>query len=226
MKQLILPLNLPPAFDEKDFIVSDSNKEAYLWLMRWPNWPNRCLTIYGDKGCGKTHLSHIWQIKTKAVSLKSSDFNTIPLEILLEKPSLFILDDAHLIDNDEKFFHFYNHLISSEGNLLLLSKTPPAHWNKSLPDLRSRLNSISAIKIHPPDEGLLFQVIQKRFHDLQLKVDEEVIYFLLKHIERSFESVHFWVETLDAAALIHNRRITIPLVRESLSKAGLAEIDL
>ncbi len=226
MKQFILPLELPPAFDDKDFIVSTCNEEAYLWLMRWPNWPNRCLAIYGDEGCGKTHLSNIWHINTKAKCLKGQDFNTTDLETLFEKPNLFVLDNAHLIEKEEKLFHFYNHLIESQGGLLLLSRTPPAHWGKNLPDLRSRLNAIPALKIHAPDEELLFQVIQKLFSDEQIIVDKAVIYFLLKHIERSFEKARFWVETLNAYALTQNRRITIPLVREVLQAEGLAETHL
>ncbi len=216
MKQLILPLDLPPAFDHKDFIVSSCNEEAYLWLMRWPNWPHRCLAIYGDEGCGKTHLSNIWQVNTNAKCLKSQDFNTMGLEDLFEKPNLFVLDDAHAIEKEEKLFHFYNYLIDSKGGLLLLSRMPPAHWGKSLPDLRSRLNAIPALKIHAPDEALLFQVIQKLFNDLQLHVEKVVIEFLIKHMERSFEKATFWVETLNTYALTQKRRVTIPLVREVL----------
>lgn len=218
MKQLVLPLKLAPAFEEKDFILSPSNEEAYLWLMKWPDWPKHCLTLYGDEGCGKTHLSYIWQRKTNANYLSSQSFGETPIEKLIEEHNFVILDDAHLIENEEKFFHFYNHVLSSKGGLLLLSQTPPAHWNKSLPDLQSRLNVIPAIKIHTPDEDLLFHVIQKRFADLQLKVEDEVIQFLLKHIERSFASVHSWIEILNTAALIHKRSITIPLVRELLVK--------
>ena len=194
--------------------------------MRWPNWPNHCLSIYGDGGCGKTHLSNIWQMNTKARYLKAQDFNSIDLETLFEEPKLFILDDAHLIEKEEKFFHLYNHLIDSKGGLLLLSRTPAAHWGKSLPDLRSRLNAIPAVKIHGPDEKLLFQVIQKLFSDVQLHVEDTVISFLLKHMERSFEQARFWVETLNRLAMTQNRRVTIPLVREALLVEGLAEIDL
>lgn len=221
MQQLILPLELPPAFDAKDFIVSASNEEAYLWLMRWPNWPNHCLAIYGEEGCGKTHLSHIWQTNTKALSLTGQDFNETNLETLLESSHLFILDDAHLIEAEEKLFHFYNHLIHSKGALLLLSRIPPAHWRTQLPDLRSRLNAILTVKIHAPDERLLSQVIQKLFHDFQLHVEETVISFLLNHIDRSFESARFWVETLNAYALTYKRKITIPLVREILLKENV-----
>lgn len=224
MKQLVLALELPPALEAKDFIVSNANEEAYLWLMRWPNWPNHCLAIYGEKGCGKTHLSNIWQTTTKARYLKGSEFNAIDLETLFKPPAFFVLDDAHLIEKEEKFFHFYNYLTHSKGGLLLLSQTPPARWGTTLPDLRSRLNAIPAIKIHAPDENLLSQVIQKLFSDLQLTVDEAVVCFLLKHMERSFESAHFWVNALNTYALTQKRSITVPLVRELLLKEDSVEI--
>lgn len=223
VKQLTLPLELPPAFDTKDFVVSSSNEDAYRWLMRWPNWPNRLLSLYGDEGCGKTHLSHIWQFNTKARYLKGQDFDTTNVETLFEAPFLFVLDDAHLIEKEEKLFHFYNHLIQSKGALLLLSRTPPARWETQLPDLRSRLNAIPAIKIHSPDETLLLQVIQKLFNDAQIHVEETAIRFLLKHMERSFESARQWVETLNNQALIQKRGVTIPLIREVLLEKEAAE---
>lgn len=224
MKQLILPFKLLPALNAKDFVVSASNEEAYLWLTRWPNWPNQCLAIYGDKGCGKTHLSHIYQTNTKANYLEAQKFNDISLETLLEASNHFILDDAHLLKRDEKLFHFYNHLLLTKGSLLLLSQTPPAHWKTNLPDLRSRLVSILALKIHPPDEALLSQVIEKLFNDLQLKVEESVIRFLLNHMERSFESAYLWVEMLNGLSLTQKRNITIPLIREILLKENLAVV--
>lgn len=226
MKQLILPLDLPPAFEEQDFIVSSSNEEAYLWLARWPNWPTRCLALYGEEGCGKTHLSHMWQSKTKATRFKGVEFNKVSLPTLLEAPPFFILDEAHCVATEGKLFHLYNHIMPTKGGLLLLAKTPPAHWTLALPDLRSRLNSIPAVKIHAPDEMLLTHVIQKLFADVKIKVDGNVIGFLLKHIERSFESAHYWVNLLNARALTQNRSITIPLVREVLLEQSPVETPL
>lgn len=218
MKPQILPLDLPPAFDQQNFIVSPSNKEAYEWIKRWPNWPHPCLSIYGEMGCGKTHLSHIWQAETQAKRLNGRDFDKAKLESLLEGLNLFVLDNADFVQDEEKFFHFYNHIIPSKGGMLLLSPTPPARWTTHLPDLQSRLKTVPAIKISPPDEKLIGNVLQKLFQDKQVKVDQSVIEFLLKHMERSFESAKTWVEKLDTLALSQKRNITIPLVREILEK--------
>lgn len=207
-------------------MVSKANEEAYLWVMRWPNWPSRCLAIYGDNGCGKTHLSHIWQQRTQARYLLGIEFNKAPLSTLLDSPPFLVLDEAHLINQGEKLFHLYNHLALSKGGILFLSKTPPAHWVAGLPDLRSRLNTIPAIKIHPPDDTLLSDVIQKLFSDLQVKVEESVVNFLLIHMERSFDSARLWVNLLSTRALIQKRNITIPLVREILLEQATAETHL
>jgi DnaA regulatory inactivator Hda len=226
VKQLILPLDHSPAFDDKDFIVSTANENAYHHLMSWPQWPHPCLSIYGEGGCGKTHLSHIWQEKTKARYLSGNDFNQVQLEALFDGKNLFILDNAQRIDREEKLFHFYNYILNEKGGVLFLSAVPPSQWKVSLPDLSSRLKIIPAIRIHAPDEALLARLINKLFQDLQLHVDEDVVSFLLKHMERSFESAHFWVEQLNTASLIQKRRITIPLVREMLMVEFPAERHL
>lgn len=216
MKQLILPLNLPPTFDEKNFIVSQSNEDAYLWVKKWPNWTNYCLSLYGEEGCGKTHLSHLWEMALQAKRLTKESFEALSFETLLESSPFFILEEPQLISSEEKLFHLYNHILHSQGGLLVLSSTPPAHWEVTLPDLQSRLNAIHAVKIHPPDERLLRKVIEKKFMDLQIHVDNAAISFLLIHMERSFKSARFWVETLNTYALSQTRKITIPLIREIL----------
>jgi len=223
VKQLILPLDHSPAFEDKDFVVSVANKEAYHSLMSWPQWSHPYLSIYGERGSGKTHLSYIWQEKTKAQYFTGHDFNRMDIEDLLKGEGPLILDDAHLIEKEEKLFHFYNHIMDKKGSFLLLSLFPPSQWTLRLPDLQSRLKVIPAIKIHAPDETLLSRLITKLFQDLQVRVESDVVSFLVKHMERSFQSADTWVERLNRASLIQKRRITIPLVRELLEEEARVE---
>jgi chromosomal replication initiation ATPase DnaA len=196
-----------------------------MWVKCWPNWPTSCLVVYGDAGCGKTHLSHLWQEKTKAWRLKPREFKSLSLSALLEASPFFILEDAHLLEKGEKLFHLYNHLLTAKGGLLFLSRTPPAQWKVKLPDLESRLKALSTVKINAPDEILLGYVIQKLFNDLQVRVEGSVVAFLLSHIERSFESAKMWVGLLNQAATAQKRAITVPLAREVLKEKEWVERD-
>jgi chromosomal replication initiation ATPase DnaA len=58
-----IPLDLPhrPAMGAADFLVASCNRDAVAWLDRWPDWPATALVIHGDEGCGKSHLTHVWQ---------------------------------------------------------------------------------------------------------------------------------------------------------------------
>ena len=177
---------------------------------------------------GKKDAANLTSLKfgkkiQKALLLDGQDFHLIEIEALFKRSLYFILDKADCIQEEEKLFHLYNHIMFSQGGLLLLAHTPPSRWDINLPDLKSRLNALPALKINTPDEDLLFHVIQKLFKDEQVTVESSTIHFLLKHIERSFDAAHFWVEALNRMALSEKRRITIPFVREALLKEGVAE---
>jgi len=225
MVQLALDLQFRPALGRADFVVSDSNRDAVTWLDRWPDWPSPALAIHGPAGCGKTHLAHVWQARSKAVFLEAID-----AAVLMPAASIVIdqsgADAAAILagDHDRQvaLFHFLNRLRELGGSLLLLTREPPARWSVGLPDLASRLGAIPAIAVAPPDDALLGAVLMKHFADRQLTVGEEVIGFLVRHIERSFAAAAAVAAQIDQAALSSRRRITLPLVRGVI---GTAEMD-
>ena len=59
-------------------------------------------------------------------------------------------------------------------------------------------------------------MLVKQFADRQLKVDDDVIGFLLRRMERSFAAARAMVGAIDDLALAERRNITVPLVRRVL----------
>ena len=209
-----LPLDLPvrTALGAEDFVVSTSNRDAVAWLDRWPDWPGPALAIYGPAGCGKSHLAHVWQSRSNARFL-----NVTEPEGPIPAPNL-ILDEITL--PEERLFHLYNQMLAGGGSLLIVSREAPARWQIRLPDLASRLASIPAIAVAPPDDALLAAVIAKHFADRQLFVTADVIDHLARHIERSFAAAAATAAALDRAALAAQRRATLALAREVLKSLG------
>jgi chromosomal replication initiation ATPase DnaA len=206
-----LPLDLPirSAMNAAGFVVSDSNRDAMVWLDRWPDWPNGILAVYGPPGCGKTHLAHVWQARSAARFLEPSALEQLPRQENL------ILDGIRL--PEEHLFHLINHVRAEQTGLLILDREPPARWAVRLPDLASRLASVPAVAVQPPDDRLLAAVLAKHFADRQVDVAREVIAYLVKQIERSFTAAETMARRLDREAMARRAPITIKLARDVLS---------
>ena len=209
-EQLLLNLPVRPAMDAADFVVSASNRDAVAWLDRWPDWPGSAIAIYGPPGCGKTHLAHVWQTRSKARFIDAGIGSSLPGDLNL------VLDAVR--PPEEELFHLINHIRTKRGALLILDREAPARWPVRLPDLASRLASIPAIAVEPPDDALLAAILAKHFSDRQILVRPEVIAYLTRQIERSFAAAEAAVAALDRAAMAQGAPISVKLAREVLSR--------
>ena len=90
-------------------------------------------------------------------------------------------------------------------------------WKITLPDLRSRLETVPVTKIRQPDDLLFSALIVKHISDRQLAVDPDVVQYLVTRLERSFSEVRRVIELVDKMALAGNRKITKPFIRELLN---------
>jgi DnaA regulatory inactivator Hda len=231
-RQLVLDLGGRPSWRADDFLVSEANRAAAGWLDRWPDWPAPALVVYGPAGCGKTHLVQGFAARTGALALPRPALAGADPETLAAAHAVIVVEDADGVGGsaaddpgERALLHLYNSLAAAGGRLLLTARRRVPDWPLRLADLRSRLLAAIAVSIGPPDDELIAAVLVKLFADRQLRVDDDVVHYLVARVERSFAAAQAIVARLDRAALVHRRPVTVPLVRRLLASGEDARPD-
>jgi chromosomal replication initiation ATPase DnaA len=215
-EQLILDLPHRPAFGAEDFLVSDCNLGAVRLIDSWPDWQENAKLLMGPAASGKTHLARVWQALSGAELLSPDGLDMASLDAMGAGTAL-IVEDVDRAGYDEKaLFHLLNVAREKRLFVLLTARDAPNRFDCSLPDLRSRLNALPAIRIGPPDDALLKTVMLKHFADRQLVIDPKSLDFLALRIDRSLAAAAMAVAAVDRAALASGRKISRQLVAEAL----------
>ena len=218
MTQLGLDLGHRTALDSDDFLVAPSNRDAVLWIDRWPGWPASALVVHGPPGCGKSHLAHVWRARSGARALSPDGLGRGAPGDILGAGKCAVVEDCGAAGDERALMHLYNLVAERRGHLLLTAARPPSRWPIGLPDLRSRLVAAPAVAIGAPDDGLIGAVLIKLFRDRQLGVGEGVVEFLLARMERSLGAAGLIVAALDRESLAGGRNITVPLAHQVLEQ--------
>ncbi|MFA4994379.1 MAG: DnaA/Hda family protein [Bdellovibrionales bacterium] len=220
MRQLPLPLPHDAAMSADDFLVTPCNKDAAAWIENWPAWPTHGLILTGLAGSGKTHLLNLWCDKSKGRRLTERALLEEDIPALTETTTSLAIDNADVLagqgKTEEKLFHLYNHLKEVKGFLLLTMTRGVGQAGFVLPDLRSRLLTLPAAALLPPDDTLLEALIIKQFRDRQVTLDVGVVAYLAPRIPRDAAGIRDFVDHLDLAALAEGRKITVALARKIL----------
>ena len=222
-----LVLDLPHAEGERltDFMPAESNREALNAVLEWPAWPGPVCLVIGPSGSGKTHLARIWAKRAGATFLHGPGLWE-PAQPLLRVQGAFacVVDDADDTAEEELLFHLWNHVIDGVGSMMLTARLPVPAWGIRLADLHSRLMTAWPVEIGAPDDDLLGALLVKQLADRQISVDQDVVTFLTRRIERSFAAARSVVRALDRASLCARRPITMPLARAVLDELALESV--
>ena len=216
MSQLVFKFPFKTKYYEQDYYVSSNNFSAYQLIESWPNWPDKCVNIYGPKGCGKTHLSNILKKKfNKAEIVEAKDINNKTISEL-EKLDCLIIDNYHYNIDEKLFYSILNHLKQLDCHVLVNSHLPLKKMKIKLNDLHSRTNSFVSLGIDLPTDDLLHVIISKSFSDRQMNINPKISDYIIKNIDRSYEKVFKLIKEIDELSLSSGKSININLIKKVL----------
>ena len=229
-KQLIFPFQINQKASFDSFFCSPDNQNLMTRLADIVSGPDTSeLIIHGEEGSGKSFLM---QAICNELSSAEKQFAFIPMkkafnmgvEIFQNLGSLdaVCIDDLQLIlanqDWETALFNLINECQQSNCSLMLsLGGTQPLDESVILPDLLSRIKRMEFIALHAVQDEFFNQAIDFVAQQLDIKIEEAELEFLLKHQTRIFSLLVENIITLDNQAASLKRKITIPLIKETLS---------
>ena len=229
-KQLIFPFQINQKASFDSFFCSPDNQNLMTRLADIAiSQDANEIIIHGEKGSGKSFLM---QAICNELSSSEKKFAFIPMkkafnmgvEIFQNLGSLdtVCIDDLQLILANQKWetalFNLINECQQSNCSLILsLGGTQPVEESILLPDLLSRIKRMEFIVLHAVQDELFSQAIVFVAQQLEIKIDNAELEFLLKHQTRIFSLLVENIITLDKQAASLKRKITIPLIKETLN---------
>jgi DnaA family protein len=237
-RQLALNLRLREASSFENFRAGP-NREPVDYLQqalaaleaRTPMPAASWIYLWGESGCGKTHLL---EAACRAAQARNRSAAYIPLrehatltpDLLedLEQAALVCVDDVDAVaghgDWERALFALYERLRACGGFLLAAGRAVPVALGLRLPDLASRLAAGHVYALQPLTDADKSAVLRTRARSRGLEMSEEVASYLLVRYPRDLHSLFALLDRLDTAALAAQRRLTIPFVRGIESPAG------
>ena len=216
-EQLIFDFPFKRSYLSQDFYVSENNINAYKLIESWPNWSSRFINIFGPKGCGKTHLINILKSKIECILFAAS---TIDSKVLLKyKVKECLIIDDFKNEVDEKLLYTITNMGFQDNKYLIISSLITLKSFKvKLKDLSSRFTSFIEVGIDLPTDDLLRVILTKNFSDKQISITKKNIEYILKNIDRSYEKVNLFTNSVDNLSLAKAKPINLNLIKKVLKE--------
>ena len=217
LNQLIIKFDYQNNFKDDDFYVSKSNKNTFEMLNNWPNWEKNFLNITGDKYSGKTHLINIFLKKFKGIKINAKVLNDEDLSKIKIHENV-ILENLSEKVNEKLVYSLFNIIDIDNKFIIVTSNNPITDINFSLVDLKSRTKNFIIQKIEKPDDDLIFALILKNLSDRQILINEKLINFIIKRIDRSYSNIFNFIYKIDELSLKMRKPIDFKMIKEVLGE--------
>jgi DnaA-homolog protein len=228
VQQLPLGVRIPDRAVFESFLPA-RNVQAVEHVLRVANGDVEGATwLCGPIGAGKTHLLQA----VAARAGKTGRAGYFPLTELaalgvgvLEGLTLLecvCLDDLDVVvgrlDWEQALFGLLREIQEREGRLVVAAKAPPALVRWALADLGSRFTAGAIFQLRELDEAGQQEALQLRARLRGFELPDETSRWLQRRFPRDMRTLFGLLDTLDEAALIAQRRLTVPFIRSVLKE--------
>lgn len=199
--------------------------------------PPRVVWLHGARAVGKTHLlqaicARATQRAERAAFIPMTAFSTAGPEVLsgLGALSWVCIDDVDLILGqpawERQLFALHQELEEQEGRVVFASAQTPQALAVGLADLASRLRGGLVLRLQVLDDAEQRAALKLRAEARGLELNDEVAQFLLRRLPRDLNALCEFLDKLDRAALVAQRRLTIPFVKQVIGETHSDGTDM
>jgi len=239
--QLIIDFPARPEYCFSNFVVYQGSEIAFAAaneICAGGNIPYSALYISGERGLGKTHLlisignSLAKNLPAKkTLYLRCDDFirNAGSAGSSSANESLSRLADVDylLMDNidaisghalaQEKLYYIYNAVTERGGKIVFAGRLAPEQMSATESFLKSRFNWGMTASIMRMDDAASSRVVKKLCRDVDLRISDKIIAFMLNRIRRDYPSFKNAVAKINQESFAKKSKVTLPLVKEALA---------
>lgn len=218
-RQLLLDIHPEQRLGLENFVVG-ANAEL-LSRLRALAEPNAHDTVYlwGAAGCGRSHLLRATHAAAKAVRRCAVYVagETAGGELPCPPGGLLIVDDVERLGQAAQIalFRAFN-TARLAGLALLMSGAAPPRELALREDLRTRIGAALIYEVKSLSDEDKAATLKSHAAQRGMRVDEELIGYLLRHAPRDLPTLMAVLDALDRASLQLKRPLTLPLLREVL----------
>lgn len=234
------PLRLNRRYTFDTFVVGTGNRLAHAAAQAVAeNTGGRYnpLFIYGGVGLGKTHLLHAIG---SAASERGMDVRLVSTEQFMNDlinairthatesfrsvyrdADMLLMDDIHFIGGkegtQEEFFHTFNAVYGSEGQIVLTSDRPPQAIATLEERLRSRFQWGLQVDIEPPDLETRIAILSEKIERSGPPVSEPVLELIAQAVQHNVRELEGALNRVVAYAQCNRLPLNTETARRALA---------
>jgi chromosomal replication initiator protein len=233
--------NLLGDFEFDNFVPGKANQLARAAAMQVSENPGTSynpLFIYGGSGLGKTHLIHAvgnyviaHQPAAKVRYLHANQYISDVVRAYQQKSfdafkryyhslDLLLIDDIQFFTGkdrtQEEFFYAFNALIEAHKQIIITCDTYPRDIAGIDERLKTRFSWGLTVAIEPPEQEMRVAIILKKAEGLGVRIDEDVAFFVAKHVRSNIRELEGALKNVIAVARFSGKELSVDVAREAL----------